>query len=204
MTRPAVVVLASLILVTVASAEPLPTWGYEVRTTVAPARVAAAASGLAAGETVVLEQFMGRPSFSPPPTMPVPATHPSDRYTWGYTNELLVTFFDEASGGRTYDYATWTVSGVWERVNTADGILWNFLGEEETQSVRWGQNFGGAQRGNRYDLSLGEDGTLTLSMTPDQLNPNFVPEPATVMMAGVGLAGVIAARFRRTRRPAAG
>jgi hypothetical protein len=195
MTRSVVVVLVSLALVASASAEPLLTWGYEVRTTVAPAQVLGSGVGLPGTETVLLEKVLPRP-LTPPVNLPDPTTWQWDDYSITLSNELLVTFFD-AAGWRTYDYATWGVTWAWEKEDTPDGLVWKSLGETDRRTVRWGQNFGGAQRGNRYDLSVDEFGSLTLSMTPDQLNPNFVPEPATVVLAGVGLAGVLAARFRR-------
>ncbi len=198
MNRPTFAALfAALGLAASASAEPLPmpTWGYDVRTVVAPAQVLGAATGLATTDTVVFDKALKRP-LTPPVNLPDAATWLWDDHEVTLTDTLLVKFTDEASGGRTFDYANWSVTWEWEKVSTADGPAWEFVGETDRLFAWFGDNYIGGQRANRYDVAVDADGTVRLSMTPDVENLRFVPEPGTVLLAGVGLAG-LAGGFRR-------
>ena len=169
-----------------AAAGPLP-WSYRVTTLGPPARVVAEGRGVLADE-VRLDDMLSRPT-SGPPALPDPFTYLWDTITESVSNKLDVRFTDDATGRHTYDVAFWAVRWDWKR--SADRRSWEFLGEQDIFSVD--DNYAG---GNRYDLIV-EDGDITLRMTPNVPNPNDLPEPGTLVLAGLGLGAAGVARLRR-------
>lgn len=183
-----------------APAQSSPTWGYEVFTTVAPAQLVGSGSGLSATEVVTLNMVLNRPTLVPP-VLPDPLAWRWDSYERSLSTVLLVKFLDETSGQHTWDTASWRVTSKWVKADeVGEPPRWEYQGETDHLITRWGDNYVGGPRANRYDLEITQDGSLRLSMLPDVENVRYVPEPGTVALAVVGLSGLAVASTRRRRR----
>ena len=184
-------------LIALASAAPAGpiVWNYQIRTDWAPARILVEETGVTDTE-VVHPGLVRRPTLAPPPWgLPDVATYLPKSFEWTNRYQLEVRFTDVATWTHNYDEFGWAIRRVW--VKSPDGLGWELRDTTEylypgPDGV--GYNYAG---GNRYEVRLNEAGDVTLSMTPNVPNPYDQPEPGTLILAGLGLAGAGLLRFRR-------
>jgi hypothetical protein len=180
----------------VASAGPV-TWSYLIRTDWAPSRILTEAKWITDPE-VVIQGLLRRPTLRDPLWMPDPTTHYRDTFEWTNHYQLEVRFTDVKSWTHNYDEFGWAIRREW--VKTPDGQGWDLHDTTEflypdPEGVSY--NYAG---GNRYEVRLSEAGDIILGVTPDVPDPYNQPEPGTMILAGIGVAGAGLYRLRHRRR----
>jgi hypothetical protein len=180
---------------TLASAGPI-TWNYQIRTDWAPSRILAEEKGVT-DTAVTIQGLLQRPTLRDPLGMPDPTTYRYDTFDWTNTYQLEVRFTDVKSWTHNYDEFGWAIRREW--VKTPDGLGWDLHDTTEylypdPEGVSY--NYAG---GNRYEVRLTADADIVLSVTPNVPNPYDQPEPGTLILAGIGVAGVGLMRLQRRR-----
>ena len=189
MPRSWIALLATLALIGPAAAEPI-RWGYRVVNADTGA-VLDERSGLtdtSLSFTAALRpELDGRPGGAGNPTFdPNPSAE----------NRSRVTIIDEASGGRKELLVSYLVTQQWD-LRGADGQReWDWIGEYTVAThIRYPGDLWRPTGGRSEYRFAAEGGSVYVEVSA--LSPT--PEPATLALAGVGLAGVGLLR-RRTRR----
>jgi len=219
-TRFPIAILLALGLAGIAQAEPVHTWSYEVYTRFAPNPIIAKGTNLSASDTITIpaadiEAALIGHVDEPFPHAPM---YPGVHYHQVLSAVLGVKFANGSPTAspyqlHTYDSVGWQVTRDWTKTHIPTGPIWTLQSETYNGSgPYYGDNYAGwfdedeGRYGwNRYDVTLEQDGSLTLSMTQDVgVNPRFVPEPGTLALAGIGVAGVFAVRRRWKRTGQAG
>jgi hypothetical protein len=180
----------------VAAAGPV-TWSYQIRTDWAPSRILTEQKWITDPE-VTIQGLLRRPTLRDPLWMPDPGSYRYDTFEWANHYQLEVRFTDVKSWTHNYDEFGWAVRREW--VKSPDGLVWELHSTTDylypdPDGVSY--NYAG---GNRYEVRLNEAGDLTLGVTPNVPDPYNQPEPGTLILAGIGLAGAGLARLRRRRR----
>lgn len=216
MTRFPLAVVVAVGLASVAQAEPLHTWSYEVYTQFAPNPIIAKGADLSPADVITVPASAIEAALLGHVGEPFPhaATYPGVQYQQVLAATLWVKFANGSPTNsphmlHTYDSVGWQVTRDWTKTHVGAIPVWTL--ESETYNgggPQYGDNYAGwfdeaeGRFGwNRYDVRLERDGSLVLSMTPDVgVNPRHVPEPGTIALAGIGLAGAFAVgrRCKRT------